>query len=142
MIQTTIHTPLKTAEAIDAIVDSGTTTHFLCIDSPCKLETQTINGLKATQPDGTKIQATEEYELDTENIPKNARKAHKFSMLGGNILISAAQLCDAGCEVTFYHDKVTVTKDRKEIAEGYRDSKKTSGRMPITTPKAQNKHTP
>ena len=68
-----------------------------------------------------------------DNTPKNARKAHKFPMLTANSLISVAQLCDAGCEVTFYHEKVIVTKDSKEIAEGYRDSKTTLRRMPITT---------
>ena len=51
-----------------------------------------------------------------ENIPKTAIKAHKFPVLSGNSLISVAQLYDAGCGVTFYHDKVTVTKDRKDIA--------------------------
>ena len=66
-----------------------------------------------TQPDGTKIQATTECELDMENTPKNERKAHKFPMLTGNSLTSVAQLCDAGCEVKFSHDKVTVTKDSK-----------------------------
>ena len=75
------------------------------------MEIQTINGLKATQPDGTKIQATAECELDMENIPKNASKAHKFPMSVGNSLILVEKLYDAGCEVTFYHDKVTVTKD-------------------------------
>ena len=74
---------------------------FLCIDIPCKLEIQTINVLKLTQLDGTKIQATEEFELDMENISKNLRKAHKFPMLAGNSLISVAQLFDAGCEVIF-----------------------------------------
>ena len=58
-----------------------------------------------------------------ENIPKNARKAHKFPILAANNLVSVVKLCDAGCEVTFYHDKLTVTKDIKEIAEGYIDSK-------------------
>ena len=115
------------------IVDSGTTKHYLCIDSPCKLEIQKRNGLKSTQPVGTKIQATEECELDMENIPKKSRKAHKFTTLAGNSLISVAQLCDAGFKVTFYHEKVIVTKDSKEIAEGYRDSKTTLRRMPITT---------
>ena len=62
-------------------------------------------------------------------------------MLAGKILISAAQLCDAGCEVTFYHDKVTVTKYSKDIAEGYRDAKTMLRRMLITTTKAQNSHT-
>ena len=76
-----------------------------------------------------------------ENIPKNARNAHKLPMLAVNSLISVAQLCDAGFEVTFYDDKVTVTKDSKEIAEGYRYSKTTLWRMLITTPKAQNTHT-
>ena len=52
-----------------------------------------------------------------------------------------AQLCDAGCEVTFYHDKITVTKDSKDIAEGYRDAKTTLRRMPITSPKAQKAYT-
>ena len=115
MIQTTIHTTLKTAEATDEIVNSGTTTHCLCIDSPCKLEIQTRNGLKATQPEVTKIQATAECELYMDNIPKNERKAHKFPMLAGKSLISVAQLCDAGCEVKFYHDKVTVTKYSRRI---------------------------
>ena len=62
-------------------------------------------------------------------------------MLAENSLISVAQLCDVGCEVDFYHDKVTVTKYSKEISEGYRHSKKKLWRMPITTPKAQNSHT-
>ena len=79
------------------------------------MEIQTRNGLKETKPDVTKIQATAECELDMENIPKTARKAHKFTMLSGKRLTSVAQLCDAGCEVTFYHDKVTVIKDSKEI---------------------------
>ena len=77
------------------------------------METQTINGLKATQPDGTKIKATSECEFDMENIPQNTRKSHKFTILAGNTLISAAQLCDADGKVTVYHEKVTVTKDRK-----------------------------
>ena len=141
MIQSTIHTPLRTAEAIDAIIDIGTTTHCLCINSPYKLEIQTRNGLKATHSDGTKIQATAECELDMENIPRTVRKVHKFPRLAGNSLISVAQLCDAGCEVTFYHDKLTVTKDNKDIAEGYRETKTTLWRRPITTPKAKKEHT-
>ena len=34
-----------------------------------------------------------------------------------------------------------MTKDSKEIAEGYRDTKTTLWIMPITTPKAQDTHT-
>ena len=75
MIQSTIHTPLRTAEATDAIIDRRTTTQCLCINSPCKLEIQTIHGLKATQPDGTKIQAKSVRELDMENIPKNRKES-------------------------------------------------------------------
>ena len=95
------------------IFDSGTTTHCLFIDIPCKLEIQARNVLKATQPDSTKIQATAECELYMENIPKNASKAHKFLMLAGNSLVSVAKPYNSGCEVIFYHDKVTVTKDSK-----------------------------
>ena len=87
LIQSTIHTPLRTVEAIDVIIDSRTTTHCLCIDSPCKLEIQTRNVLKATQPDGNKIQGTAECELDMENMHKDARKAHKLPMVVGNSLI-------------------------------------------------------
>ena len=105
------------------------------------MEIQTRNRLKATQPNVNKIQATEEFELDMENIPKTTRKAHKFPMLSGNRLISVAELCDAGCEVTLYHDKLIVTKDSKGSAEGYIDAKITLGRMPITTPKSQKAHT-
>ena len=78
---------------------------MIMINGPYKLEIKTRNGLKATQPDGTKIQATPECELYMDNIPKTARKAHKFPMLAGNSLISVAQLCDAGCEVKFYITK-------------------------------------
>ena len=76
-----------------------------------------------------------------QNIHKTERKAHKFHMLAGNSLISVSQLCDSGCEVIFHHDKVTVTKDSKKIAEVYRDLKTTLWIMPITTPKAKNTHT-
>ena len=76
-----------------------------------------------------------------DNIPKTERKAHKSPMLAGKILTSVAQLCDAGYEVTFYHNKVKVTKYSKDIAEGYRDAKTTLFRIPITTPKTQKSHT-
>ena len=56
------------------------------------MEIKTRNGLKATQLDDTKIQATAKCELNVENIPQTARKAHKFPMLSGNSLISVAQL--------------------------------------------------
>ena len=75
-----------------------------------------------------------------DNIPQNARKAHKFPMLAANSLISVAQLCDVDFEVIFYYTKVTATKDSKEIAEGYRDSKTTLWRMPITKAKEKNTH--
>ena len=36
--------------------------------------------------------------------------------------------------------KVTVSKEIKDITEGYRNAKRTLWRMPITTPKAQKAH--
>ena len=60
---------------------------------------------------------------------------------GEHINSPCYQECDAVCEVIFYHDKVTVTKDSKDIAEGYRDAKTTFWRIPTTTPKLQKAHT-
>ena len=53
LIQSTINTGLKTAEATDVIVDSGTTTHCLCIDSTCKI--------KNTNKKLIKIKITRQY---------------------------------------------------------------------------------
>jgi hypothetical protein len=55
--------------------------------------------------------------------PLQARQSHILPGPVHNSLISVGQLCDNGCSVTFTHDQVTVSKNKKCVMHGSRDPK-------------------
>jgi hypothetical protein len=65
-------------------------------------------------------------------LPSHARQAHILPGLVHNSLISVGQLCDNGCIVTFTHDQVTVTKNKKSVMHGSRDPKSRLWRVNLT----------
>lgn len=60
------------------MADSGTTGHFLQINSPCINKCATNNGIKVILPDGNIIKATHTLELNLQQLPIQARKACLF----------------------------------------------------------------
>ena len=58
-------------------------------------------------------------------------------MLAHNSLLSVAQLCDAGCEVTFTKTTVVATKTGKTVMTGPRDSASNLWRVDLTNQNAQ-----
>jgi hypothetical protein len=61
------------------------------------------------------------HDLLLADLPTQARKAHILSVLVHNSLISAGQLCDNGCNVTFTREQVTVSKNGICVMYGSRD---------------------
>jgi hypothetical protein len=74
-------------------------------------------------PNGTTNQSSHTCNLLLTGLPPQARQAHTLLGLVHNSLISVGQLCDNGCSVTFTHDQVTVSKDKKCVMHGSRDPK-------------------
>jgi hypothetical protein len=74
-------------------------------------------------PNGTTIQSSHTCNLLLTDLPPQARQAHILPGLVQNSLISVGKLCDKGCIVTFIHDQVTVTQNKKCVMHGSRDPK-------------------
>jgi hypothetical protein len=72
-------------------------------------------------PNGTTIQSSHMCDLLLTDLPPQARKAHILPGLVHNLLISAGQLCDSGCDVTFTQEQVTVSRYGKCAMYGSRD---------------------
>lgn len=84
-----------------AVADSGCTSHFLTIKSPCTHKTPTHNGLKVQLPNREIIQASYTTLLNLLSLPITACPAHLFQKLKHNALISTSQLCDNGFQALF-----------------------------------------
>eukprot|EP00957_Ditylum_brightwellii_P036377 2754426-Ditylum_brightwellii.AAC.1 len=59
-----------------------------------------------------------------------ARRWHQFKKLLHN-LVAVAELCDAGCHMTFDPTEVMVSRDNKTLVQGWRDSNTKLWRIPI-----------
>jgi hypothetical protein len=106
-----------------AILDSGCTGNFLSATAPCNDKQAAHVPLNVNMPNGTTIQSSHTCNLLLTDLPPQARQAHILPGLVHNSLISVGQLCDNGCIVTFTHDQVTVTKNKKCVMHGSRDPK-------------------
>jgi hypothetical protein len=71
-------------------------------------------------PNGTTIQSSHTCYLLLTDSPPQARHAHILPGLVHNSLISAGQLCNNGCSVTFTQEQVTVSKNGKCVMYGSR----------------------
>jgi hypothetical protein len=66
------------------------------------------------------MQSTRTTQLSLPNLPVAALTAHVFDDLASGSLLSAGQLCDHGCEVTFTSTNVRVTRDDQTVLQGQR----------------------
>jgi hypothetical protein len=91
-----------------AIVDSGCTGHFLLVNAPCLNKVKSWNPLMVRLPNGATMESSHTAELDIPELNTAASKAHVFPGMYNHSLLSAEQLCDEGCIVTFKQAEVTI----------------------------------
>jgi hypothetical protein len=105
-----------------AILDSGTTGHYLLLDAPCTNKQPTARPLQVKLPNGHTIESTHTCELHLPGLLPPVRKAHLFPALAGHSLLSVGQLCDQGCDVTFLHDSVVVEHNNSTLLTGHHNA--------------------
>jgi len=79
-----------------------------------------LEPIKIHTPSGTVLQSTHEADLDLPGLPLAARHGHIVPQLATQPLLSIGQLCDAGCDVAFTADRVTIKHNDKVILQGHR----------------------
>jgi hypothetical protein len=63
---------------------------------------------------------THEAELDMPMLPAVAKRVHIIPELATHTLLSIGQLCDAGCDVAFTAEEITVKYKGNTVLSGYR----------------------
>ena len=115
-----------------AILDSGATSPFLCMDAQATGVTPTKDPITVTIPDGTKLTSTHTRELDVPNLPKAARTGHILPGMSAYSLVSVVTLCNAGCRVIFDMIGVTVTHRGRLVMEGRKCTRTGLWMVPIS----------
>ena len=104
-----------------AILDSGCSSVYLQINSPCVNKKTTKNPISVSLPNGTILKSTHEAELKLTMLPKTARRAHILPNLNNGALISISQLCNSGCRVIFDAPIATIMLNGRIILIGNRN---------------------
>ncbi len=115
---TSYTTPPHTCAAATAILDTGTTGHFLLDTTPCANKQTTQQPVQVQLPNGQTIASTHTAQLNIPNLPETATTAHIFPGLENNSLLSVGILCDHGCTATFDATGVTVNKEGTQVLQG------------------------
>jgi len=102
-----------------AILDSGTTGHFLHPTSPAHNIEPTTIPLHVRLPDGSTIASTHTATLTIPGLPRVAAQAHIFPDLHAGALLSVSQLCDNGCTVTFTAQHAQVHRHDCLLIQGH-----------------------
>ena len=103
-----------------AIANSGTTGHFLQIQSECVDKQETIDGMQVKLPNGTIITSKHTTLLNIQQLPMKAHRAHLLPDIK-HALLSISMLCDEGCMAIFDEEKVYIVKDSIVLLHGNRD---------------------
>ena len=103
-----------------AIADSGSTAHFCTISAHVINKRVTANPIGIANPNGAIMYSTHEADLDLPSLPLAARRVHIVPALQSASLLSMAQLCDAGCQVTFDATSVRVHLNDALLLTGIR----------------------
>ena len=92
----------KLVQTVDdlALVDTGSTGHYLNLNSPCDNKKLAVNPLLIQIPNGEITTSTHTALLSQQELPIQARKSHPFPGLN-EALLYIGTLCDHGCQATF-----------------------------------------
>jgi hypothetical protein len=83
-----------------AILDSGASSYFLCLDAPVTNKQIAKKTITVLQPDRDTMSSTHEGDLNLPQLPRAARRCHIILAIKHS-LIYVVKLCEAGCEVKF-----------------------------------------
>ncbi len=92
-----------------AILDSGTTSHFLTTAAPMTNMHPTNKPIIAQLPNGKHVHSIHMCMLDIPALPASAQHAHIIPGLACHSLISVITLCNVGCNVAFTKIACTIT---------------------------------
>ena len=90
-----------------AVAETGTTGHYLTLDSLCNNKQQAVHPLPIQIPNVEIITSTHTSLLSHQDLPIQARKAHLFPGIN-NTVLSIGTLCKYGFEVTFNDNYVLI----------------------------------
>ena len=92
----------KIVQTVDdlTVEDTGTTVHYLTLDSTCDNKQHTLNPIPIQIPNGEIITPTNTALFSQQDLPIQAQKAHLFPGLN-KALLSIGVLCNHGCQSTF-----------------------------------------
>ena len=102
------------------IANSGTTCHFLQIQSECVDKRGKNDGMQVKLPDGTITTSTHTVLLNIKQLPMKACSAHLFPDIK-HVLLSISTLCNEGYMEIFDEEKVYIIKDSTILLHGNRD---------------------
>ena len=107
-----------------AVADTGTTGHYLTLNSPCSNKRKAIHPLPIQMPNGEIIESTHTALLNHEDLHFHARQAHIFPGLK-KALLSIGAFCEHGCEATFNNNLFHVLNKQsgRTIMRGKRDAR-------------------
>ena len=105
-----------------AVADTGTTEHYMTLDSLCDNNKITEILLPIRMPNREIITSTHTAILSKPDLPIEARKAHLFPGLNKELL-SIVTFCDHICQSVFDYKEVLIIKKRngKMMMKGRQD---------------------
>ena len=103
-----------------AIADSGCTAHFFTPTTPVCNTRPADPPVSIHTPSGAILTSTHEADLDVPGLPDAARHGHIVPQLATQPLLSIGQFCDAGCNVEFTKDAVTISHHNNVLLQGHR----------------------
>eukprot|EP00957_Ditylum_brightwellii_P050846 3855987-Ditylum_brightwellii.AAC.1 len=83
-----------------------------------------------TISNGNNMYTSETLNLQLSSLPTEAKWGHQLKNLLHN-LVAVAELCDAGCWVTFDPTEVMVSREDKTLVQGWRNNDTRLWRIPI-----------
>ena len=94
-----------------ALADTGTTGHYLTLNSPCTNKRKAVHPLPIQLPNGEIIKPTHTALLTHQDLPLQAREAHLFPGLK-KALLSIGTLCEHVCESIFNNKSVHIKNNQ------------------------------
>ena len=126
-----------------AIADTGTTGHFLALDTTNLSYLQNIKSnpqpIQVEEPSGNIITSTHTATIPWHQAPASACQGHLFPALKGKCLVSISQFADAGCSTLFHPTQVLIIHKGNVIIKGDRCPQTGLWMVPLST-QATNPH--
>jgi hypothetical protein len=99
VVLNTVEGPPALSPIFSVIGDTGTTGHFVTVDTPVINKVVATVPIAVRNPNGSIMYSTHTAELFLPGLPLAARQCHIIPALSTQPLLSIGQLCDAGCDV-------------------------------------------